>query len=78
VDVPVGSGRSRTIRELAQVALDAAGVDATIVSEGEAVEVSNPSHPQADTRAIRRLGWKETLTIEQLMKSMVEAAVLGD
>ena len=77
-DYILASGIGHTVRELAEIAFAHVGLDAgdhvridpSLARAGEPVALVGDS-----TRARRRLGWRPTLSFEQLVKRMVDADV---
>ena len=75
-DYVVGSGESRTVRDLVRVAFDAADVDdweRYLVVDPELVRPPDPIHLVANpAKAHSVLGWEPRTTFEQLVGMMVE------
>lgn len=72
-DYVVATGRTRTVRDLVDVALTATGLtwdDAVTVDQGPVA----PAEARADAGPLRALGWKPETRFTEMVRLMVEAA----
>jgi GDPmannose 4,6-dehydratase len=76
VDYVIGTGRTHTVRDAAEIAFAAAGLDWRdyVVVDPSLVRPAEVETLCADpTRARTELGWAPTVTFEELMRMMVES-----
>jgi GDPmannose 4,6-dehydratase len=75
-DYVVGTGRSHSVRELVEIAFDHVGLDGSryVVEDPALVRPAEVDHLRADaSRAETELGWRPTVSFEELVRLMVDA-----
>jgi GDPmannose 4,6-dehydratase len=75
-DYVVGTGRSHSVRELVEIAFDHVGLDSSryVVEDPALVRPAEVDHLRADaSRAETELGWRPTVSFEELVRLMVDA-----
>jgi GDPmannose 4,6-dehydratase len=75
-DYVVGTGKSHSVRDLVEIAFDHAGLDWSrfVVVDPALRRPAEVDHLRADAaKAEARLGWRPTVSFEELVRGMVEA-----
>ncbi len=75
-DYVVGTGKSHSVRDLVEIAFDHAGLDWSrlVVVDPALARPAEVDHLRADAaRAEARLGWRPTMSFEELVRAMVDA-----
>jgi len=68
----LATNRPRSIEELAQAIIEAAGIEAELVQEQERIRKLDESSPALDTERIKALGFKYEIPFEKTIDDVVE------